>query len=151
MSTDRIEKSTFLRVPRARVWKALADANTFGEWFGVKLNGAFGPGARITGKVTHKGYEHLSLEFTIDRIEPERLFSWRWHPNAIDSNVDYSKEPMTLVTYHLEDATGGTRLTVVESGFDAIPESRRAEAYLGNDKGWTMQMESIERHLAKAA
>ena len=151
MSTDQIKKSVFLQAPRARVWKALSDTNEFGNWFGVKLNGPFVPGSYLRGKITHKGYEHYPFEITIDRVEPERLLSWRWHPNAVDSKVDYSKEPMTLVVFELEDAPGGTRLTVVESGFDGIPESRRLDAYRGNEKGWTMQMESIQRHVSQAA
>jgi uncharacterized protein YndB with AHSA1/START domain len=151
MSKDRIEKSVTLRAPRSHVWRALSDADEFGEWFGVKLNGSFKPGTRIQGKITLKGYENLPLEMSVDRIEPERLLSWRWHPYAIDLKKDYSSEPTTLVVFELEEVSGGTRLKVVESGFDALPESRREEAYQANDKGWAMQMESIEQHLAKAA
>lgn len=151
MSTDRIEKTIFLRAPRARIWRALSDVDAFGEWFGVKLKGSFTPGARLRGTVTHKGYEHLPFEITIERVEPERLLSWRWHPHAVDSDIDYSAEPTTLVVFQLEDAPGGTRLTVVESGFDEIPLSRRPDAYRGNEKGWTSQMESIERYVARAA
>src|SRR5262245_32262829 len=151
MSKDRIEKSVILRAPRSQVWRALSDAEEFGEWFGVKLNGSFKPGTRIQGKITLKGYENLPFEITVDRVEPERLLSWRWHPYAIDPEKDDSSEPTTLVVYELEDASGGTRLKVVDSGFDALPESRREEAYQANDKGWDMQMESIEQHLAKAA
>jgi len=133
------------------VWKAFSDADAFGEWFGVKLNGTFKPGARLDGKVTHKGYENYPFEFTIDRMEPERLLSFRWHPNAIELGKDYSSEPTTLVAFHLEEVAGGTKLTLVESGFDALPQERRRAAYEGNEKGWTMQMESIQRYLEKAA
>ena len=147
MSTDRIEKRVLLRAPRTRVWRALADATAFGEWFGVKLAGPFTPGARVRGQVTHKGYEHLTFEITIERIEPERLIAWRWHPNAIDPNLDYSSEPTTLVVFELEEAPDGTLLTVVESGFEGIPLARRAEAYRGNEQGWTVQMKAIERYL----
>jgi len=151
MSTNQIKETVFLPEPRARVWKALSDTSEFGNWFGVKLSGPFVPGAHLRGKVTHKGYEHYPFEITIDRVEPERLLSWRWHPNAVDPKVDYSSEPTTLVIFELEDAPGGTRLSLVESGFDGIPQSRRSEAYGGNEKGWTMQMESIQRHLTHAA
>ena len=151
MSTDRIEKSVFLRAPRSRIWNALSDSKAFGEWFGVRLDGSFAPGAHLQGKVTHPGYENYPFEFTIDRIVPERLLSWWWHPNAVDPNMNYSAEPETHVVWELEDAPGGTTVKVVESGFDAIPVSRRAKAYEGNEKGWTMQMESIERYLEKAA
>jgi uncharacterized protein YndB with AHSA1/START domain len=151
MSTDRIEKSVLLHAPRAQVWRALSDVEAFNDWFGVKLNGSFAPGQRLQGKITHKGYENLPFEITIDRMDPERLLSWRWHPNAVDPKKDYSAEPSTLVSFHLEDAGDGTRLTIVESGFDDIPVSRRQEAYQGNEKGWTMQVESIERYLRQAA
>lgn len=148
-STDRIEKSVFLRASRARVWEALSDAEKFGEWFGVKLNGAFSPGARLQGKVMIPGYEDCKFEITIERVEPQRLFSWRWHPHAVDPNLDYSAEPTTLVVFELEEVPGGTQLTVVESGFDGIPLARRLEAYRGNTQGWTSQLEAIERYVAK--
>lgn len=150
-STDRIEKRVLLRAPRARVWRALVDAEAFGEWFGVDLAGSFDPGARLRGQVTHPGYEHLRFEITIERMEPERLLSWRWHPNAVEPGIEYSAEPTTLVVFELNDVDGGTMLTVAESGFDSIPLARRAEAYRGNEQGWTAQMEAIERYVTKAA
>ena len=148
---DRIEKRVVLRAPRARVWRALTNAEEFGGWFGVKLRGTFTPGARVTGAVTHPGYEHLTFEITIERMEAERLFSWRWHPHAIDPHLDYSAEPTTLVTFELEEVPEGTVLTVVESGFGGIPLARRAEAYRGNEGGWAAQMEAIKKHVSKAA
>src|SRR3989442_5843971 len=134
-STDRIEKSILLRAPRARVWRALTDAEEFGKWFGVRLAGTFAPGARVQGKVTHPGYEHLTFDIAIDRMEPQRLFSWRWHPAPVEASMDYSKEPTTLVVFELEEAAGGTMLRVVESGFDEIPLARRAGAYRMNEAG----------------
>ena len=151
MSSDRIEKKILLRAPRARVWKALADATAFGEWFGVKLRGAFSPGARLQGQITHKGYEHLVIEITIERMDPERMLSWRWHPHAVDPKVDYTAEPTTLVVFELEEVPDGTMLTVVESGFDGIPAWRRDEAYRGNDRGWAMQVKAIEQYVQQAA
>jgi uncharacterized protein YndB with AHSA1/START domain len=151
MSMDRIEKHIFLRALRARVWRALSDVAAFGEWFGVKLDGPFVPGARLRGQIMHPGYEHVPFEITVERVEPERLLSWRWHPHAIDPKVDYSVEPTTLVVFELEEVAGGTRLTVVESGFDGIPLARRLDAYRGNEGGWTKQMEAIERYVAQTA
>lgn len=148
---DRIEKQVFIRAPRARVWKALADAKVFGEWFGVKLNGQFAPGARMTGKITHPGYEHLNFEITVEKIEKEKLFSWRWHPHAIDPKKDYSGEPTTLIVFELKDKDGGTLVTVVESGFDGIPLSRQMEAYRGNEEGWEIQMVNIEKYVNEHA
>ena len=124
MSTDRIEKKVFLKAPRSRVWQAIANAQEFGEWFGVKLEGTFAPGASLEGRITTQGYDHLTMKVTVERVEPERLFSYRWHPYAIEPNVDYSSEPTTLVEFRLEEVPGGTELTVVESGFDRIPLER---------------------------
>ena len=146
-TTDRIEKEIVLRAPRARVWRALTDAAEFGTWFGVKMEGAFAPKTRVRGRITIQGYEHVTMEMAIERMEAERLFSYRWHPYAIDPEVDYSKEPPTLVEFRLEDAEGGTKLTVVESGFDRIPPERRDEAFRMNDGGWTAQVENIRRHV----
>jgi len=149
-TTDRIQKQVLLRAPRARVWRALTDAQEFGQWFGVKLAGPFAPGARVRGKITHKGYEDYPFEITIERMEPERLLSWRWHPYSVEPGVDYSAEPTTLVEFKLEDTADGTVLTVVESGFDRIPLARRAKAFEMNDRGWTEQLKSIERHVGTA-
>jgi uncharacterized protein YndB with AHSA1/START domain len=147
MSTDRIEKTIVLRAPRSRVWRAIATAEEFGAWFGVKLEGAFALGARVRGRITTPGYEHLTMEITIEQVDPERLFSYRWHPNAIDPGVDYSGEPTTLVEFRLDEVAGGTRLTVIESGFDRIPLERRAEAFRENDQGWAEQIKNIERYV----
>ena len=151
VQTDRIEKQVLLRAPRSRVWQALTETREFSQWFGVTLTGTFAPGARLRGQITHPGYEHLTLELTVERVEPERLFSWRWHPNAIDPAADYSAEPTTLVVFELQEVDGGTLLTVVESGFDRLPAARREQAYSGNDGGWTMQMEFIARHVRQAS
>lgn len=148
--TDRIEKSVVLRAPRARVWKAIADQGEFGEWFGVKFPaGVFGPGEKVSGKLAVPGYDHLTLEVEIVEVEPERKLSYRWHPYAIDPNVDYSSEPQTLVTFTLEEIAEGTRLTIVESGFENIPLHRRDEAKRMNDRGWAGQLTNVERHVSR--
>ena len=146
--TDRIEKKILLRAPRARVWRALTDAEEFGAWFRVKLEGAFIEGATVRGRITYPGYEHVAMEMQVERIEPERLFSYRWHPYAIDPSVDYSKEPTTLVEFVLEDVPDGTRLTIVESGFDRIPADRRDTAFRMNEGGWDQQIKNIERYVS---
>jgi uncharacterized protein YndB with AHSA1/START domain len=146
--TDRIEKTVILKAPRSRVWRAIADAKQFGEWFRVNLDGEFKAGATIFGKITYPGYENLTLEMRVERIEPERLFSYRWHPG--DPRTDYSAEPMTLVEFTLEDEPGGTRLTIVESGFDKIPLARRAEAFRMNEGGWIEQIENIGRYVPQS-
>jgi uncharacterized protein YndB with AHSA1/START domain len=146
-STDRIEKRVMLRAPRARVWRALTRAEEFGAWFGVKLEGALAAGAAVRGRITIKGYEDAMFEMFVERVQPERLFSYRWHPYAVDPKVDYSAEPTTLVEFRLDEADGGTLLTIVESGFDSLPVSRRAEAFRMNDGGWNGQIKNIERYV----
>jgi len=149
-STDSIEKKIYLRATPARVWRALTDTHEFGTWFRVRLEGSFAPGARLRGPITYPGYEHLIMDVTVERMEPERLFSYRWHPAAIDPTVDYSAEPTTLVEFLLEAKEGGTELRVRESGFDEIPPARRAEAYRMNSEGWAEQLRNIERHVSGA-
>ena len=148
-STDRIEREILLKAPCSRVWRALSNAEEFGNWFGVALKGtSFVAGKRVQGKITYPGYEHLNFEVLIERMEPERLFAFRWHPYAIDPSVDYSKEPTTLVVFELQEVEGGTLLRVVESGFDKVPLSRRHEAFRMNSGGWDEQMKNIEKHVA---
>jgi len=147
--TDRIERQIDLKAPISRVWRALTDAKEFGSWFGVVIEGDFVEGQRSRGRITHAGYEHLPFEILIERLEPERHFVWRWHPHAIDPEVDYSTEEETRVAFELTEIEGGTRLRVVESGFDRIPLARRASAFAGNSGGWSHQMVAIEHYLAR--
>jgi uncharacterized protein YndB with AHSA1/START domain len=146
-STDRIEKQILLRAPRSRVWRALTDFEEFGAWFRVKLESPFAVGRSTKGKITYPGYEHLTMEVMVERMDAERLFAFRWHPYAVDPNTDYSKEPTTLVEFKLEEASGGTKLTVSESGFDEIPAERRDEAFRMNSDGWAEQTLNIKRHV----
>ena len=148
--TDRLEKRVSLKAPRSRVWHAISNADEFGQWFRVKFESPFAEGTTVRGRITHPGYEHYTMEVQVERIEPERYFAYRWHPAAIDLTVDYSSEPTTLVEFKLEEADGGTLLTIVESGFDRIPASRRAAAFRMNEGGWTEQVKNIERHVAGA-
>ncbi|MGH2364903.1 MAG: SRPBCC family protein [Chloroflexota bacterium] len=146
-NTGRIVKRLLLCAPRSRVWEALADADQFGRWFQVKLDGPFLEGARIRGRILHPGYEHVPFHMTIERLEPERLFSWRWHPNSVDPAADYSNEPTTVVVFELEELEDGTLLTMEESGFEGIPLTRLMDAYRGNEQGWTEQFNAIEQYL----
>jgi uncharacterized protein YndB with AHSA1/START domain len=146
-STDRIEKEIVLRAPRARVWRALTDASEFGRWFGVALSSGFAVGSSTRGHITTPGYEHLKLELAVVQMEPESLLSWRWHPYAVDPAADYSQEPTTLVELTLHEVPEGTRLRVVESGFDAIPPQRRADAFRMNAQGWEIQLGNVSRHV----
>jgi uncharacterized protein YndB with AHSA1/START domain len=149
--TDRIQKKVVLRAPRARVWRALADHEQFGKWFHVALEGPFRPGAVTRGKVQHPNFKDVAWEMTVEEMVPEKRFSFRWHPFAVDQTVDYSKEPTTLVVLELDDAPGGTLLTLTESGFDGVPLARRAKAFEMNAEGWGQVMQSIERDLSSGA
>ena len=160
MSTDRIEKKVLLRAPLARVWRAISDAKEFGSWFGVKFDAPFTPGAKLRGVIvpttvneevarSQKPYEGTPFEITVEQIEPERLFSFRWHPYAIEPGVDYTLEPTTLVAFTLEKTADGIMLTITESGFDQIPLARRAKAFSANEGGWSKQVELIEAYLVQ--
>jgi uncharacterized protein YndB with AHSA1/START domain len=148
-TTDRIEKKVVLNAPRSRVWRAITDAEQFGEWFRVKLEGKFVEGKSIRGKILHKGFEDAEMELDIERIDPEKYFAYRWHPYAIGPKADYASEPTTLVEFRLEDAADGTALTITETGFDNIPLARRAEAFRMNDNGWASQLRNIEKYVAR--
>ena len=147
-STDRIEKTILLRAPRSRVWQAVANAEEFGTWFLMKLAGPFVAGKPVRGEITHPAHAGFQFEIWVERIEAEHLFSYRWHPYAIDRAADYSKEPTTLVEFRLEDAPGGTRLSIVESGFDKLPPERRETSLRMNDQGWSEQIKNVERYVS---
>ena len=146
---DRIEKSIELKAPVSRVWRALTDYREFGEWFRVKLDGPFVAGQVSRGHITYPGYEHVKWEAVVQAIEPERLFSFTWHPYSVDPGIDYAKETPTLVEFRLEPSAAGTLLRLTESGFDKIPAERRLEAFRRNDGGWTEQMKNIEAHVVQ--
>jgi uncharacterized protein YndB with AHSA1/START domain len=167
MDTDRIEKQILLRASRKRVWRALSDSAEFGSWFGVKFDGPFAPGAGMRGVIAPSAvdaevanavnarraqmeYNGLPFEMTIEKMEPERLLSFRWHPFAVERGVDFSNEPTTLVVFVLEEVADGVMLTVTESGFDRIPLARRARAFTANEQGWGMVVKMIEEYLAHA-
>jgi len=160
MPTDRIEKTILLRAPLKRVWRALSDSTEFGKWFGMRFNAPFAPGATMTAVIVpttvnqevakmQKPYEGISFAIKIEQMQPERLFSFRWHPGAVEPGIDYASEPTTLVVFTLEKAPGGVQLTVTESGFDQIPLARRAKAFSANEGGWALVIQLIEEYLAK--
>ncbi len=161
MGTDAITKSVLLRAPRKRVWRALTDSTEFGSWFGMKFDGPFAPGACVRGVIVpttvnagvakvQKEYEDLPFDIIVEKMEPERLFSFRWHPYAVERGVDYSVEPRTLVVFSLEEVADGIMLTVAESGFERIPLARRAKAFTANEQGWGMVLKLIEEYLVRA-
>lgn len=161
-STDRIEKSILLRASPDRVWQAITDAKQFGTWFGVEFEEPFAPGTHVKGKLIptkvdeevarmQEPWSGTACDVMVERIEPMSLFSFRWHPGAPEEGADLSKEPTTLVTFELKEHPEGTMLTITESGFDAIPLERRAEAFQGNEQGWRIQATLIGKYLDQAA
>ena len=161
MNTDRIEKKILLHSPRERVWRAISDAREFGSWFGSAFDGPFAEGTRLTGKITpttvdaevakmQEPHSGKAFDWTVERIEPMRRISFRWHPFAVETGVDYSKEATTLIEFELAEAAGGTLLTISESGFDQIPLARRAKAFSANERGWEIQTTLIEKYLVQA-
>ncbi len=147
-TTDRIEKQFEVSATRSRVWRALADSSEFGAWFGVKLDRPFTPGATVLGQLTIKGYEHVTFEIQIEKMEPESYFSYRWHPYAVDPAMDYTAEPTTLVEFRLEETGSGTTIAITESGFDRLPASRRVEAFRMNQSGWAGQSKNLAAYVS---
>jgi uncharacterized protein YndB with AHSA1/START domain len=159
--TDRVEKKILLRAPRERVWRAVSDSGEFGTWFGMKLEGPFAEGKKVRGTMApttvdpevgklQKEFEGLGIELLVEKIDPPRLLSFRWHPNAIEER-DYSAEKTTLVAFALEEVPGGVLLTVTESGFDGLPLERRAKAFNANSQGWAIVIKLVEKYLAHGA
>ena len=162
MSTDCIEKNVVLQAPLSRVWQALSNSNEFGSWFGVKFDAPFVEGASMHGFITpttvddevaamQKPYEGTPFNIVVEKIIPEKVFSFRWHPYAIEKDVDYSAEQATLVEFTLVESAVGVSLTLTECGFDKIPIERRAKAFAANEGGWTHQMRLIQEYLRRVS
>jgi uncharacterized protein YndB with AHSA1/START domain len=149
--TNRIDKRIEVKAPVSRVWRALTDYQQFGEWFCAKMDGPFLPGQVVRGVTTYPGHEGHQFDVVVQKIEPERLFSFTWHPYAVDTKIDYSKEPPTLVEFKLEQTEDGTVILLSESGFEKVPESRRLEAFRKNDEGWTEMIESLANYVTKGS
>jgi uncharacterized protein YndB with AHSA1/START domain len=145
--SDRIEKTIDLKAPIERVWRAVSDHKEFGTWFQVELEAPFVAGQEARGRITYPGYEHVVWKAKVVAIEPLKRLAFTWHPYGVDSDVDYDQEEPTLVEFKLEPIAGGTRLVVVESGFDKVPAHRREEAFRMNDGGWTQQVQNIKAHV----
>lgn len=146
---NEIEKQIDVKAPLSRVWSALTDYREFGQWFQVRLDGPFVPGQACAGVMTYPGFEGKPFTVVVKEIQPERLFSYTWHPYALDPDRDYDAEPQTLVVFTLQEIAGGTRLTVNESGFDSLPADRREEAFSMNEGGWEAQLQNVARHVAQ--
>jgi uncharacterized protein YndB with AHSA1/START domain len=147
-TTDRIEKHFEVSAKRSRVWRAISNSAEFGTWFGMKLDGPFAPGATVFGRLTIPGYDHISLEIQVEKVQPEGYFSYRWHPYPMNPAIDYKAEPTTLVEFRLEETRSGTAIAITESGFDRLPASRRAEAFRMNEAGWAGQSRKLANYVS---
>ena len=137
--SDSVSHATLIAAPPATVWSALTDARAFGTWFRVALDGPFRVGERTAGRITWPGYEGAPFLARVEVMEPPSRFVFLWpHGQADQPGV-----PWTKVAFTLTPEGHGTRLSVTESGFDALPEDRRDAARSGNDEGWRLQMENI--------
>lgn len=162
MTTDMISKTIVLKAPRDRVWSAISDSEKFGAWFGVQFEGPFVAGQSLAGKIvptkvdpevaaSQEPYAGTQFDISVVAVDPQDRVAFRWHPGHVDPSVDYSKEPTTLVELVLTDAPNGTRLTVTESGFDAIPLERRAKVFELNEGGWEAQMMLVSKYIEGAS
>jgi uncharacterized protein YndB with AHSA1/START domain len=156
--TDTIRKQVVLKAPRAKVWRAISDSKAFGTWFGMTVDGPFVAGKTVKGKIAktqvdaeiakqQEPHVGMACDLMIERVEPETLLAFRWHPGAEPA---VPGAPMTLVTFELCDAPGGTELTITESGFDALPLEKRAKAFADNEGGWEAQLKLIAKYLDAA-
>ena len=146
---DRIEKIVDLDAPLSRVWEALTDHEKFGEWFRVRLDNPFVVGEITTGNITYPGYEHMVWESLTEALEPERLFAFSWPPKTVDPDSTYSDDAKVMVEFRLEPTDSGTRLTIVESGFQQFPEKKRLEVLRSNTEGWEIQSTNIAAYVAR--
>ncbi|KZB65742.1 vanillate O-demethylase oxidoreductase VanB [Thalassospira lucentensis] len=145
--TNSIEKKIEINAPRQRVWRALTDHRQFGTWFGVNIKDAFVVGQVSNGQITIEGFTHVKWQSTIKAMEEPAYFAYTWHPYAIEPEVDYSREPETLVEFWLEEKAGVTRVTVRETGFDKLPAHRLSAALQANTNGWAFQLENIRKYV----
>jgi uncharacterized protein YndB with AHSA1/START domain len=162
MNVDRIEKQVVLRASLSRVWRAISDSQEFGLWFGVHIDGPFVAGKSVTATITpttvdeevaklQESHAGVQAAWQIVAVETARRLAFRWHPCAVEPDVDYSQEPTTLVEFILAQTPDGVLLTIVESGFNAIPEARRSSAFEANSGGWAKQAELVRKYMAIVA
>jgi uncharacterized protein YndB with AHSA1/START domain len=148
---NQIQRRTVIRAPRARVWNALTNIAEFCRWFSCESAApAFQPGVRADMISVYGGQRHKFFMEIVEML-PEHTFSWRWHPGSVAPGEDLSAEPMTFVTFTLEEAEGGTHVTVTETGFEHLFASRRSRVMGENTEGWKIQFAAFERYFGETA
>ena len=147
---SRIDRTIEIAAPPDRVWRALTSAEELSAWFQVKIEGQITPGSEVWMTSVHP--DHAGQRWPVRIVElsrPERVV-WQWHPGQVDPTRDYSREPRTTVTFTLEPSDRGTRLSVSETGFDAIALERRAQAYSDNSQGWSEVVVWLQKYVEAA-
>ena len=145
---QRIERETVIAAPVGRVWSLLTEAEHLGTWFGDA-------GAEIDlrpgGAMVLRWTEHGTVYARVERVEPERVFAYRWAANLDDEDV--SDGNSTLVEFRLSAEGDQTRLQVVESGFDSLarPVDEQADKAAGNGRGWEIELGHLGDHARRIA
>lgn len=147
---DKIVKTVELNAPPAAVWEALTDHRAFGHWFHVALDQPFKAGRNSTGHITFPGHEGVRWLVFIERMDNEKLFSFRWYDTHDGSGEPGHGACEFLTTFELEPAENGTRLTITESGFAALPEPKRTDMRRDITEGWNIQAENLAAYLANS-
>ena len=147
---SRIDRTIEIAAPPERVWRALTDVAELSEWFQVTIEGHIAPGSELW--MTSVLPQHAGQRWPVRILEltPPRRVVWQWHPGEVDPARDYSREPQTTVTFTLEPSEQGTRLSLAETGFDALALERRAKAFADNSQGWTEVLDWLQRYVEAA-
>lgn len=146
---DTIERSVELPVGRRRAWEAITTPEQISQWFegiwkfdlkpGAPIHFDFGPQYGV-----HRG--RVEAVEPMDRV----VYLWTHEGRDWDASIPIDDVPTTLIEFRLTDAGDDTLLTVVESGFAALPADIRENSLRDNTQGWEEQMENIRRFLENA-
>ena len=143
MTEDRIERELVLPVAIERVWEALTDPAEVSEWFDIHTEIDLRPG----GAASFGWEKDGRFRAVVEEVDPPRRFAYRW---CLDRETPVGEGPTTRVEFTLEEASEGTRLRLVESGFASLPEGVRDRHLADNVSGWDESLGDLARHLAAA-
>ena len=136
---DRIERTMELAHPPGKVWAALTTAEGLAAWFGDEADIDLRPG----GAARMRWASGYSVEMRVERVEEPRVFGFTWQIYGLPKD-----DPRrTYVEFTLEPVAGGTRLTVVETGFAQLPEDAYRKTYDGHTEGWARELGELAGHL----